>query len=49
MADELWLMTENDFKSGTQEELIALKELDKLFPQDLILFNPKSKQFEINN
>lgn len=47
LADELWLMTEHKFISGTTESLIESKDLDKLFPKNQILFNPELKQFTL--
>ncbi|MEI6864542.1 ABC transporter ATP-binding protein [Flavicella sp.] len=47
LADELWLMTENKFTSGTTESLIESKDLEKLFPKDKIYFNSELKQFTL--
>mgnify|MGYP006171701635 CR=1 FL=1 len=47
LADELWLMTEQKFTSGTTESLIASKDLESLFPKNQISFNPKLKQFTL--
>jgi len=49
LADELWLMTPNEFIAGNTEELIANNSIDKLFESDLISFNKTLKQFTINN
>ncbi|WP_299525127.1 ABC transporter ATP-binding protein [uncultured Lutibacter sp.] len=49
LADELWLMTPNEFISGNTEELIANNSINKLFESDLISFNKTLKQFTINN
>lgn len=49
MADDLWLMSESGFNAGTCEDLIASHDLDTLFPRNLVVFNSKTKQFEINN
>jgi iron complex transport system ATP-binding protein len=47
LADELWLMTENKFTTGTIENLIKSKELETIFPENQIVFNPGLKQFTL--
>jgi iron complex transport system ATP-binding protein len=47
LADVLWLMTEQNFTSGTTESLIKSKDLEQLFPKNQILFNPELKQFTL--
>lgn len=49
LADELWLMTPNQFISGKTEELISNNSINQLFESDLITFNKTLKQFTINN
>jgi len=49
LADELWLMNENMFCSGTPNELIELGHLEDLFSSKFIKFDPKTKQFIIKN
>jgi len=47
LADELWLMTEEKFSSGTTESLLKSKDLEKLFPKNQIIFNSELKQFTL--
>lgn len=47
LADELWLMTPDKFTVGTTNSLIESKDLEKLFPDNQILFNPELKQFTL--
>lgn len=47
LADELWLMTPNNFAVGTTEDLIQSKDLEKLFPENQIFFNAELKQFTL--
>jgi len=49
LADELWLMNDNDILTGKTEELIANESVAKLFSSDLVTFDLKSKQFIINS
>ncbi len=49
LADELWLMTPNNFVSGKTETLIENNSVKQLFESDLISFNKTLKQFTINN
>ena len=45
LADELWLMNDNQFISGKTEDLIASEKLSSLFNSQLIEFDVNSKQF----
>ena len=47
MADKLWLMTPNNFVTGTTNSLIKSNDLAKLFPENQINFNPELKQFTL--
>ena len=47
LADELWLMTENNFITGTIDSLIKSKDLENIFPENQITFNPDLKQFTL--
>ena len=47
LADELWLMTENKFTTGTIDNLIKSKDLETIFPKNQIVFNPDLKQFTL--
>lgn len=47
MADQLWLMFPNKFVSGSPDELIKNKSLQKLFNSDLVSFDSNSKHFSI--
>ena len=47
LADEFWLLLENEFISGDLNELIAINAFEKLFPKKQILFDAASKQFHI--
>lgn len=49
LADELWLMNENHFSTGTPDNLIEQGYLEDLFSSKFISFNPQSKQFMIKN
>ena len=49
LADELWLMTPDQFISGKTETLISNNSVNQLFESDLITFNKTLKQFTINN
>lgn len=48
IANELWLMNEQNFTSGTTENLIAENQLNTLFNSELVKFDAKTKQFIIN-
>ena len=47
-ADELWLMTDDDFISGTPNELIENKSIEKLFSSDTVHFDINQQQFFLN-
>ncbi len=47
LADQLWLMFPDKFVSGTPDELIKNKSLQKLFNSDLVSFDTNSKHFLI--
>lgn len=47
LADILWLMTPESFKTGTTDSLIKEKDLESLFPSNQVLFNTETKQFAI--
>jgi iron complex transport system ATP-binding protein len=47
LADEIILLTENKFYSGTPEKLIKENAFDTLFPQELIHFNKDLQQFVV--
>jgi len=47
-ADELWLMTDDEFITGNPQELIENKSVEKLFSSDAIHFNFKQQQFVLN-
>jgi iron complex transport system ATP-binding protein len=49
LADELWLMTPQEFVMGKTNDLIENNQLNTLFNSDLIHFNKKLKQFTILN
>lgn len=49
LADELWLMTPDQFISGKTDTLISNHSVNHLFESDLITFNKTLKQFTINN
>jgi iron complex transport system ATP-binding protein len=49
LADELWLMTPQEFITGKTNDLIINNHITKLFNSDLIHFNKKLKQFTISN
>ena len=49
IADELWLMTPDNFVSGTVDSLIASKDLENLFPTKQIFFNADLKQFTLQD
>ena len=48
LSDEIILLTENTFHSGTPEKLIETNAFDTLFPKDLVKFNKTLQQFIIN-
>ena len=49
LADELWLMNEDSFNTGTPDELIEQGHLERLFSSKFVVFDSKSKQFIIKN
>lgn len=49
LADELWLMTPNNFIAGETKGLIKNNKIETLFDSDLIQFNKSLKQFTIKN
>ena len=48
LADEIILITENNFEAGTPTELIKTNAFDTLFPKELVNFNKTLQQFVIN-
>ncbi|MDC9723030.1 MAG: ABC transporter ATP-binding protein [Urechidicola sp.] len=44
-ADELWLMTDKEFITGTPKDLIENKSVEKLFDSDTVHFDFKQQQF----
>jgi len=44
-ADDLWLMTDRDFISGSKEDLIRNNALQGLFASEIISFNKETAQF----
>ena len=49
LADELWLMTPENFITGNTNTLIKNNKIETLFDSDLIQFNKSLKQFTIKN
>ena len=49
LADELWLMNEDSFNTGTPNELISQGHLERLFSSKFVTFDSKTKQFIIKN
>ena len=47
-ADDIVLMTEEEVTSGTCEELIKANAFDRLFPSEILNFDPTIEQFVIN-
>lgn len=47
-ADELWLMTGEEFITGTPKALIENKSVEKLFDSDTVHFDFKQQQFILN-
>ncbi|MDJ0645593.1 MAG: ABC transporter ATP-binding protein [Flavobacteriaceae bacterium] len=45
LANELWLMNDLEFVSGSTEQLIAADRLSSLFDSQFVKFDVKSKQF----
>jgi iron complex transport system ATP-binding protein len=45
LADDLWLMSDKEFVSGTKKELIANDRLQNLFESKIISFNKETNQF----
>lgn len=48
-ADDLWLMTNNNFVTGNKDSLIENGELEQLFNSDLIEFNKETKRFKLKS
>jgi len=49
LANELWLMNEKGFMSGSTDELIHNGSLEQLFSTKFVQFDSKTKQFIIKN
>lgn len=49
LADELWLMTPNNFITGKTQTLMENNKIETLFDSDLIQFNKTLKQFTLKN
>ncbi len=49
LADELWLMNEKLFNTGTPNTMIEQGHLERLFSSKFITFDSKTKQFIIKN
>jgi len=49
LANELWLMNEKGFTSGSTDELINNGSLEELFSTKFVQFDSKTKQFIIKN
>ena len=49
LADELWLLNENQFLAGTPSKLIEDGHLERLFSSKFVTFDSKTKQFIIKN
>ena len=47
-SDELWLMTDEEFITGTPKALIENKSVEKLFDSDAVHFDFKQQQFILN-
>jgi len=47
VADELWIMTDGSFTSGSVEELLKTDHLETLFSSDQIEFDKELKQFNL--
>ncbi|MFK5879393.1 MAG: ABC transporter ATP-binding protein [Flavobacteriaceae bacterium] len=47
-ADELWLMTDDEFITGTPKILIENKSIEKLFPPETVHFDFNQQQFILN-
>jgi iron complex transport system ATP-binding protein len=45
LADDLWLMSDKEFVSGTKKELIANDRLQNLFESKIISFNKETNQY----
>ncbi|AOW19421.1 ABC transporter ATP-binding protein [Urechidicola croceus] len=48
-ANELWLMTENDFITGNPRELIQNGSIQKLFSSDIVEFDSIKEKFVLKN
>lgn len=44
-ASQLWLMTSESFITGSPEEVIENRKIEKLFPSENIIFNKEIQQF----
>ncbi len=47
-ADELWLMTDDEFITGTPKKLIENKSIEKLFSPETVHFDFNQQQFILN-
>ncbi len=47
-ADELWLMTDDEFIAGKPQKLIENKSVEKLFSPETVRFDFKQQQFILN-
>jgi iron complex transport system ATP-binding protein len=47
LSDEILLFTEDEFYTGTPQELITKNAFDNLFPKELVDFNSDLQQFVI--
>ena len=47
-SDELWLMTDEEFITGTPKALIENKSVEKLFSSEMVHFDFKQQQFILN-
>ena len=45
MADELWLMTDDEIISGKPSELIESDQINLIFDSNSIFFDKETKQF----
>ncbi len=48
LADELWLLNDNSFATGSTDKLIENGHLEQLFSNEYVKFDSKTKQFIIN-
>jgi len=49
LANELWLLNDDEFTAGAPNELIEQGYLDRLFSSQFVTFDSKTKQFIIKN